>query len=122
MYDKKFVEWLASGERGISSNTIASVLSGLDCMQGWGYSHPRDPADFKRCLFLLYAVPGFSENLSKMGDVSPEWAALVEHWQEFEKLLHSELAEDTGRAPKTYARMQEILEDVRQIKQCLQKG
>jgi hypothetical protein len=38
---------------------------------------------------------------------SPEWTALVEHWQELAELLAQE--HPSGSAPRTYARMRELL-------------
>lgn len=75
-------KWLASGERGISSNTLFSVLTGVDAKSDWGMGHPHDPADFRRCRLLLEQVPELRPMLPKMCDVSPVWAALVARWAE----------------------------------------
>lgn len=75
-------KWLASGARGISSNTIFTVLTGVDAMRDWGMDHPHDPADFNRCRMLLEQVPELVPLLPRMKDVSPVWAALVERWDD----------------------------------------
>lgn len=51
-------EWLRSGERGISSETIFSTITGLELNQCG--SHPLDPADFRRCSLLLDERRGFN--------------------------------------------------------------
>lgn len=105
-----FVNWLANGERGLSSNTIATKLSGIDCRwDGYGktfYSHPSDPADFKRCMKLLNQVPEFRTKLHEMKEVSDVWSKLVDNWDEFERLYYEEC--ETGSCPKLYDRMKEI--------------
>ncbi len=108
--DESFLNWLAHGERGDSSNAIATKLSGTNCMfYSFGrvrLPHPSDPADFKRCMKLLNQVPEFRERLSEMKDVSEVWSALVDNWNEFERLYYEEC--ETGRCPKLYDRMKEI--------------
>lgn len=74
--------WLASGERGISSNTIFTHLTGVDALRDWGMDHPHDPADFRRCRLLVAQVPELRPLLPRMADVSPVWAALVNRWDE----------------------------------------
>lgn len=53
-----FADWLARGERGISSETIVSRLSGIPVgTYRWSSNYPHDPADFRRCELLLRWVP-----------------------------------------------------------------
>lgn len=75
-------KWLASGERGISSNTLFTVLTGVDALRNWGMDHPHDPADFRRCRLLLEQVPELRPLLPKMSQVSAVWAALVARWDD----------------------------------------
>lgn len=106
------IEWLAHGQRGTSSNTLFSHLTGVDAQGDWGASHPYDPADLNRCLVLLNAVPELRLSLPRMGEVSPAWAALIARWDEIEKSLVDEvgLGWTKGRAAsKTYALMREVL-------------
>jgi hypothetical protein len=91
MSNESFIQWLANGERGLSSNAIATKLSGIDCMlyepRGWEtLLYPSDHDDFKRCMKLLDQVPEFRERLYEMKDVSEVWSRLVDNWDEFEKL------------------------------------
>lgn len=84
------VTWLAQGERGISSNTIFTHLTGIDALRGWHPDVPYDLADLRRCRLLLDACPDLAAELSKMREVSSKWAALVERWGELCKLMDEE--------------------------------
>lgn len=104
------VEWLATGETGVSSKTMAFWLGyGIKYRRA---SHPHDPGDFDRCLQLLAFVPELRSSLGKMAEVSPEWASVVKHWDEIEA---SHLAEvglgwtKARYAPKTYAMMKRVI-------------
>lgn len=55
--------WLASGERGISSNTIVTCLTGINALGGHWHSHPLDPDDMTRCRKLLERVPLLSKRI-----------------------------------------------------------
>lgn len=113
---KGLVEWLSSGERGVSSNTIVQHLTGIPAC---GYDNhvgaPQDPADLDRCLALLEAVPLLRAFFVHMRTCSPEWAALVPIW---DRLEASHLAEaglgwkKARSAPKTYALMRSVLEPI----------
>lgn len=65
------VKWLACGERGISSNTLFTRLTGIDAIGRDGSGHPRDPDDLDRCLKLLAALPELREQLPRMSEESP---------------------------------------------------
>ena len=75
------LRWVAYGEQGISSMTIFSCLAGSHILHRQKWSHPLDPADFRRCRLLLEAVPELADKLHMMSAVSPQWAALVRDWQ-----------------------------------------
>ena len=102
--------WLANGEHGVSSNTMAMYLA-FDIIPK-DNSHPHDPADFDRCLRLLAAAPVLRAELPRMERVSRVWRALVERWDELETLHLSEVGlgwTKARSAPKTYELMQQIL-------------
>jgi hypothetical protein len=106
------IKWLASGRRGISSNTMFSVLSGVDALRGYPASYPCDPDDFDRCLALLDQCPELQPSLSNMAEVSPQWAVLVDRWDEIEASHLDEVGlgwTKARSAPRTYALMQDIL-------------
>lgn len=112
-----FTSWLASGERGISSEAIVNQLTGKPVGRPWGgRDHPCDPDDFRRCERLLRDYPlarlTFPEAMRKRSDV---WAALVDHWDELVELIESEapgVFDGTpsrgARAPKAYALMKQL--------------
>ncbi|AGY47179.1 hypothetical protein CN1A_70 [Clavibacter phage CN1A] len=83
--------WLATGERGISSEAIVTQLSGVPIGRDYGFgTQPHDPSDFRRCELLLRMVPEARPHLERMRLVSPEWNALVEHWDTIVKLAEAE--------------------------------
>ena len=109
------VEWLASGERGISSEFMFYVLTGIPAGNTRsGSCHPSDPDDFKRCEKLLRAVPEFRDRLDEMRVVSPVWDALVCDWNRLVVLIDEEAPgvlsgeRNRGSAPKAYALMKEL--------------
>lgn len=107
--------WLASGERGVSSNTIFEHLTGISATGDWGSGHPHDPADLRRCRLLLEQVPELRPLFQRMAEVSPTWAALVARWGELCATMDLECPDwrDTGwRAEKTYQLMREIRKGV----------
>lgn len=108
---KAFIQWLANGERGISSNTIATRLSGIDCMpKNWRKDHPHDPADFLRCEKLLDAVPEFRDRLSEMQAESPVWKALYLRWDDIKETIECDLeATDGKRVTNAYVLMKDII-------------
>lgn len=109
---RKAMLWLVTCDTGLSSECLmATMLNGgpLD-RKGWKtYFHPHDPADLKRCVSLLDMVPEFRERLELMKSVSPQWAILVAHWDELESSLKEEIEANTGKAPKTYDLMKNLL-------------
>lgn len=75
--------WLANGDRGLSSNTIFQVITGITCVdEEWHNADipPADAWDFIRCEKLLTQVPEFREQLHQLQPVSEQWNVLVEHW------------------------------------------
>lgn len=107
-----FTPWLASGERGLSSEAIVQTLTG--CKVGRhnnGRDYPHDPADLRRCIRLLDAYP-LARLVFKdaMREVSESWARIVDRWDELESQLREEMSTSTnGMAPKTYQLMKEAL-------------
>lgn len=107
---QKTIDWLANGETGISSKTMAFWLA-FDVKMS-DASHPLDPTDFDRCLRLLDAVPEMRPHLPRMAKVSPQWARLVKHWDEVERCHLKEVGlgwTKARSAPETYYLMQRVL-------------
>lgn len=106
-----FTVWLARGERGLSSEAIVEAVTGERIVRYPGADHPHDPADLRRCVELIRAEPLVSLVFKDaIRNRSPQWSALVDVWDELVDMLDTEMAEGTGRAPRTYARMREVLE------------
>lgn len=110
------VEWLASGERGISSEFMFYVFTGIPAgknRDAWR-NHPSDPDDFKRCEKLLRPVPEFRDRLDEMRVVSSVWDKLVSNWSDIVTVLEEEAPgvlsgeRKHGCAPKAYTMMKEL--------------
>lgn len=104
--------WLRHGERGTSSEVIFAHLTGLPIAGRYNWP-PLDPVDLRRCRLLLAAVPAFRARLHEMAELGPEWAALVERWDDLCALMDREAPGMHGSAPQTYQRMRHILDDAR---------
>jgi hypothetical protein len=111
----QFNAWLENGELGLSSKVLGSLLTGnTGPAINQPESHPKDPFSFRRCMLLFEWVPDLRYELHQMRFVSPEWEAIVDHWDELEALLNEEMpfwreAKGAGRAPKCQQRLNEIL-------------
>ncbi len=107
--ERRALEWFASDDTGMSSETIAKHMLGLEC-DGW-HSYPHDPADLGRCLRLLERIPEWKGRMPEMGEHSAVWARLVARWQEMRDAMEREVGIDwrkAKKAPLTYALMKEI--------------
>lgn len=105
-------QWLASGERGISSNTMFTRLTGVNAIRRDSRGYPHDPDDLRRCRLLLEQVPELRDRVSEMAEESPEWARLVARWDEVCALMDEETPkwrDREGTASRTYDRMKELL-------------
>jgi len=113
-----FTGWLASGERGISSNAIVARLTGEQVGNRWhGWpTEPADPGDLRRCERLLRQVPLARMAFPAMRTASPAWARFVDEWDDLVALLEEEApgafdsAHPSGSAPRLYARMRQLRE------------
>lgn len=105
--------WLAVGERGVSSNTIFTVLTGVNALEDWSACYPHDPADVRRCRLLLEQVPELQTKFPTMAAVSQEWKALVENWATICTVFDREAPDwrdpdARWSAPKTYQLIQKL--------------
>lgn len=103
---KDIIDWFANGEVGASSKVLAATVVGIPVERP---SYPLDPDDLRRCVKFLEAVPQARRHLSKLRDIHPVWSDLIDNWRELERTLKEEMAEGTGRAPRTYERMKQIV-------------
>lgn len=104
------MDWLLSGDTGISSEAICAVMTGSKCRDG---HPPSDPSDFGRCYRLLQHFPEWRPRMNKMVAAYPEWTGLVREWDALTALYEEEIKNPNGMAPKLYARMQELIEEGR---------
>ncbi len=82
-----------NGERGTSSETIFSALSGNRITKT--YCHPSDPDDFRRCYLLLKCMPEWNDRLSELCPLSQVWEKLVYCWPMLTELMEKYLAGET---------------------------
>lgn len=108
--EQRTIEWLANGETGTSSETMAFWLAfGI---RGRWASTPSDPSDLDRCLRLLDHVPEMRPHLHKMSELSDDWKKLVERWDEIERSHLDEVGlgwTKGNSAPRTYKLMNDVL-------------
>jgi len=109
------IEWLASGERGSSSEFMFYVLTGIPVGGSRPYvPHPSDPDDFKRCEKLLRQCPEFRGKLGYMRCTSGVWNELINNWDKLVDLIEEEcpgvLSGDCryGSAPMAYHFMKNL--------------
>lgn len=102
------LDWYATGEKGISSETMAS------CAIGRKYHrpcHPLDPSDLNRCIKLVDTAPEVKLAFPDIAKLSPEWKTVIDHWDELREMFIAEVGYDWSRcssAEKTYYRMKEL--------------
>lgn len=114
--EHRAMQWMAGGDTGASSLTIARHMTGMPHDTSFGIAEPADGGDLGRCLRLLRFIPEWRSRMSEMAALSHAWAALVPHWDEIDALLRSEIGDDLplfGRAPKTYERIKALTADAR---------
>lgn len=82
-------EWLLTGDRGISSETIFGAITGL-VINRRKYP-PADPADFYRCYKLIKAVPEWKSELHKVAELSKPWKNVIDNWDKLSELLEEQI-------------------------------
>ena len=113
------LEWVISGDTGISSKVIWAVMMGVrvDVMRSTGVPH--DPPDFGRCYRLLELMPEWRDRMHKVADQRPKWQPFVDHWDELEEMYEACLDESgryegrTEASQAMYERIQDLLEQSR---------
>lgn len=103
------LEWLATGDVGLSSKCMALHLTTGKTKR---INHPLDPSDFNRCLMLLKAAPWLKTRIHLMKDVSIEWSKLIDNWDKLEVCFVNEVGENwkerNKTAPVTYRAMKDL--------------
>lgn len=78
------IDWLMSGDVGISSKTIFSVMTGSVAPE-WADT-PGDIDDFGRCYRLLARFSEWRKRMPEVSAVYPKWGPMVAAWNELTKL------------------------------------
>lgn len=107
----KYLEWLKSGDTGISSETIFCVMTGTPfelVLKSWSRSTPCDPSDFGRCYRLLSKYPEWLPRLEELRSLGDKWGKFVDNYENMVTLYNEEVPEHTGSAPKLYEFMKTL--------------
>jgi hypothetical protein len=100
--EKRALQWASGRDTGSSSKAILAVMTGNKPQSR--YDYPSDGGDLGRCLRLLDLIPEWKPRIGEMRAVSPQWAALVDHWDD--------LAQLHAKDGKVYERMSAILRPI----------
>jgi hypothetical protein len=102
------MEWLASGDTGISSESLAYEYLGTERKGHFGVGHPHDPADLGRCLRLIARIPEVRSCVDRLAAKREGWAKAAKVWDRIAASMEEEVGIDWSkgdRAPKTYELM-----------------
>ena len=104
------MDWMLSGDTGISSECICGVMTKSKVRDS---SPPSDPSDFGRCYRLLQHFPEWKDRMGEVAKKFPEWAALVREWDALTALYEEEIKRPDRNAPMLYARMKVLIDEGR---------
>lgn len=105
------IDWLLSGDTGISSKTICAVMVGSKVTGSFGPDVPHDNGDFGRCYKLLALFPEWRARLHEVAEQFPMWGPMVEAWSELTALYEKQ--QKVGRDVGLYDRMQALIDEGR---------
>jgi hypothetical protein len=109
-------EWIINGETGISSRTMWAALNGgfpEPPRISFHSNIPHDPADFRRCKQFVEQCRIDKDQLQKIKKQIPWWGPFIDAWDELVALYEEE--RPSGKAPRLYARMQELKEQAMRL-------
>lgn len=98
------LNWLATGDTGLSSKTIAFATCGIKYPDSY---YPRDPSDFKRCLEMLEACPSIKDLLC-VKSLHKNWVRFVDSWDLMVEMYNEDVAKTPGRCPRLYKFMRKL--------------
>lgn len=102
------MNWIATGEVGISSKTMWAALT--DAItggpKGLNFDVPHDPDDFRRCLSFVNYCGVTPDDLQRVKEVFPWWSPQVDNWPRLVELWNEESR--SGRCPKLYDLLREL--------------
>jgi hypothetical protein len=85
----ELLQWIATGEVGISSKTMCSAIVGAvtnDNITSRDFDIPHDPSDFSRCYRFYKHCNLTQEELAKVKDVFPYWEPIILKWDDLVNL------------------------------------
>lgn len=94
-------QWLASGNTGMSSLTMAAIAMGAE--KG-DFHVPCDQADFGRCLALLKKVPEIKYQFPQIAWYCPAFGPILKRWKELSDLYEG------GEHTEVYRLLRELRE------------
>jgi hypothetical protein len=77
------LEWLASGDCGISSKTMLYAITGIPTDR---HDHPHDISDVGRCVRMLRKLPFLRPKIEAVTEKFPHWMPFIDCWQHLERL------------------------------------
>lgn len=101
---ERIIQWLCSGETGLSSKTMVCIHTGNEI----GFRAPRDVADFRRCWFLVEAVPEIRNSFPLIAKRCPAFKGVIENWDVISAAYERERL---GNCPETYRLLKDALKN-----------
>lgn len=101
--NEKIAQWFKSGALGVSSMTMAYIAVGTTMGR---FDAPYDPSDFGRCYELLKIVPEIKDDFSKIGELVPQFAGILAHWDELCAIYERDKL--SGLSEELYQRIQQL--------------
>ena len=104
----KIMAWLASGDTGISSESLAYEFLGQTRGGRSGAGTPSDPSDLGRCLRLINLVPEVRACVDYLALKHDGWKKAAKCWDAITDSMIDEVGIDWSKgrsAPKTYDMM-----------------
>lgn len=77
---KQLGRWLAAGDRGVSSLTMAAIALGAGRSKHHDFDAPHDAGDFERCHALVKAVPAVRQHFARIAQVVPAFRGILAEW------------------------------------------
>jgi len=104
----RVLAWLASGDTGISSESLAYEFLNQERPGRSGCHPPLDPADLGRCLRFLALVPEARICVDRLAAKNKGWELAAKAWDAITASMIAEVGIDWSKgksAPATYAMM-----------------
>lgn len=79
---KEWLDWLAGGDTGTSSETMFSAITGIPVKY---HDTPGDIADVGRCVRMLRQLTDLRPQLEKVIIKHKEWMPFIDCWKELER-------------------------------------